>query len=106
MTASDEEAKERCIAAFSEEKTTVKRFIYQRKKKVNEEFGRKTNENVKGNRKLFWKKVSNVKGGKMESCSKIKNINGRLAQREVEVGRIWKECFENLYNIGTQDSER
>ena len=38
----------------------------------------------------------------MESCSTIKDGNGRLAKREVEVQRIWKEYFEDLYNIDTQ----
>ena len=44
-----------------EEKRKVKRFIYQSKKKVNEQFGIKINEDVNGNRKLFWKEVSNAK---------------------------------------------
>ena len=57
------------------------------------------NENVNGNRKLFWKEVSNVKGRKVETCSRIKDGNGRLAQGEDEVRRIWKEYFEDLYNI-------
>ena len=52
------------------------------KRKVNEQFGRKMNEDVNRNRKLFWNKVSNAKGGKVESCSRIKNRNERLAQGE------------------------
>ena len=76
--------------------------IYKNKKKVNEQFGRKMNEDVNGNRKLFWKEVSNVKGGNMESFSRIKDGNGRLAQGETEVRRIWKEYFEDLYNIDNQ----
>ena len=55
-------------------KRKVKSCIYQSKKKINEQFGRKMN----GNKKLFWKEVSNAKGGKVESCSKIKVENGRL----------------------------
>ena len=58
----------------------VKRCINQSKKKANEQFGRKMNEDLNGNRKLFWKEVSNVKGGKVESCSRIKDGYGRLAQ--------------------------
>ena len=42
-------------------------------------------EDVNGNRKLFWKKVSNAKGGKVESCSRIKDGNGGLARGEEEV---------------------
>ena len=80
-------------------KRKVKRCIYQCKKKVNEQFGRKMNQEMNRNRKLFWKEVS--KGGKMESCSRIKDGNGKLAQGEDEVQRCWKEYFEDLYNIGT-----
>ena len=53
-------------------------YIYQSKKKVNEKFERKMNEDVNGNRKLSWKEVSNAKGGKVESSSRTKDGNGRL----------------------------
>ena len=49
-------------------------------KELNEQFGRKMNEDVNGNRKLFWKKVSNAKRRKVESCSTINDRNGRLTQ--------------------------
>ena len=49
------------------------------------------NEDVNRNKKLFWKEVSNVKEGKVESCSRIKDGNGRLAQGEDKVRKIWKE---------------
>ena len=58
---------------------------------------------MSGNRKLFWKEMSNAKGEKAESCSRIKNGNRRLAQGEDEVRKIWKEYFEDLYNIDTQE---
>ena len=74
LVASDEEANERCMEAYRDEKIKVKRCIYRSKKKVNEQFGRKMNEYVNGNMKLFWKEVSNVKGGKVESC--VKNLEG------------------------------
>ena len=83
------------MEAYREEKRKLKRCIIQSKKKVNEQFGRKMNEDVNGNRKLFWKEVSNAKGGKVDSCSRIKDLNGRLTQREDEVRRIWKKYFEN-----------
>ena len=51
---------------YREEETKVKRCIYQSKKKVNEQFGRKRNQGVDGNRKLFWKDVK-WNGGKVES---------------------------------------
>ena len=61
------------------------------------------NEDVNGNGKSLWKEVSNAKGGKVENCSRIKNGNGRLAVEEVEMRKIWKEYFEDLYNIDTQE---
>ena len=45
LAASNEGAKERCIA-YREEKSKVKRCIYQSKKKVNEQFGKEMNEDV------------------------------------------------------------
>ena len=65
MAASDEEAKERRMEAYRKEKRRIKRYIYHRKKKVNKQFGRKINENVNGNRKLFWNEVSRTKGGEL-----------------------------------------
>ena len=82
MAASDEWAKEICMEVYREDKRKVKKCIYQSKKKVNEQFGRKWNEDVNGNKKLFWKEVTKAKGGKVESCSRIKSINWRLAQGE------------------------
>ena len=62
--------------------------------------GRKMNQDVNGNRKLLWKEVSKGNRGKMENCSRIKDGNGRLTL-EVEMQRIWKEYFEDLYSIDT-----
>ena len=47
--------------------------------------------------------MSNEKEGNAESCSIIKDGNERLAQGEDEVQKIWKEYFEDLYNIDTQE---
>ena len=66
---------------------------------VNEQFGRKMNQDVNGNRKWFWKEVRKANLGKVERWSRIKNGNGRLVLGEIEVRRIWKDYFENLYNI-------
>ena len=55
LVARNEDAKERCMEAYREEKRKVKRCIYQNKNIVNEQFGRKLNQDVKRSRKLFWK---------------------------------------------------
>ena len=50
------------------------------------------NQDVNGNRKLFWKEVS-----------RIKDRSGKFARGENKVQRIWKYYFEELYNINTQE---
>ena len=87
----------------TEEKRKVKMCIIESKNKVNEQFGRKMNEDMNGNMKLFWKEVSNAKGGKVESYNRINSGNGRLAQGDDEARKIWKEHFEDLCNIDTQE---
>ena len=76
------------MEVYREAKRKVKSCIIQSKKKINVQFGRKMNEDVYGNRKLFWKEVSSAKGGNVESYSRIKDGNGRLAQGEDEVRKI------------------
>ena len=93
------------METYKEEKGKIRRCIYQSKKKVNEQFGRKMNKDINGNRKLFWKEMSNEKGGKVESCSRKKDRNWRLVQGENEVQKMWKEYFEDLYNIDTQEQD-
>ena len=51
------------------------------------------------NGKLFRKELSKANGGKEENANRIKAVNGRLAQEEAEMRRIWKEYYEDLYNI-------
>ena len=53
------------IWKFTKKKREVKRGIYKSKKKANEQFGRKMNQYVSGNRK-FWKEVSKVNGGELQ----------------------------------------
>ena len=60
-------------------------------------------QDVNGNKKLFWKEVSKLNGGKLENSNKIKDGNGRLILEEVEVWRIWKEYYEDLYKIDIQE---
>ena len=70
---------------YKDEKKKVKICIYQSKKEVQEEFGRKMNQDVNGNRKLFWKEVTMMNRGKMENSNKIKDGNGRLVLKEAEI---------------------
>ena len=60
LEARAEATKERCMKTYKKENRKVKRCIYESKNEVNEHFGRKMNQDVNGNRKLFWKEVSKV----------------------------------------------
>ena len=61
------------------------------------------NEDVNGNKKLFWKEVSKVNGGKVDSCNRIKDGNERLELGEDEVKRIWEEYLKDLHKIDTEE---
>ena len=86
LAASDEEVKE---GVWKRTEKRRKRIKNKSQMKVNEQFESKIIEDMNGNRKLFWKEVSNTKGGKVECCSRIKDGNGKLAQGEDEVLKIW-----------------
>ena len=62
--------------------------IYYSKKNENEQPRKQINQDLNGNRKLFWKEASKVNGGKVESCNRIKDGNGKLSQGEVEIRMI------------------
>ena len=59
-----------------------------------ENFGRKKNADVNGNRKLFWKEVSNGKGGNVESYSRLKDGNGRLDRERMKCERSGKSILK------------
>ena len=72
---------------------------------MNEQFGRRMNEDVQGSRKLFWKEVRKIK---TESESKgnlqrIMNRDGNFVMNETDVKRVWREHFENLHNFGRNE---
>ena len=51
-----EVVKQGCMEAYKEERS--KDVYIRAQKEVNEQFGRKINQDVSGNRRLFWKEVS------------------------------------------------
>ena len=51
LRARDEDARERCLEVYKEENRKVKRCIYESKEEVQEQFGRKMNKDMNGNRK-------------------------------------------------------
>ena len=79
LGAKDEDAKESCLEVCKEKKRKAKRCIYQSKQNVNEQFGKKMNQDVNGNRKSFWKELSKANGEELENFNRIKHGNGGLA---------------------------
>ena len=69
------------MEVYKEEKIKVKRC----KKEVQEQFGRKMNQEVNGNKKCFWIEVCKTSGGKVENYSRIKNGKMKLALEEIKV---------------------
>ena len=49
------------------------------KREENEQFGKKKNQHVNGNYKIFLNENGKVRGGKTENCERIKDRTGRLA---------------------------
>ena len=94
MGAIDEDAREMCLEIYKEERRKIKRCIYPSKKEIQEQFERKMNYDVNGNRKLFWKKVSEANGGKVENFNRIKDGNGRIILKK-EARNIWKDHFKD-----------
>ena len=47
--------------------------------------------------------MSKANGEKGENSNRIKDGNRRLVLEEAEVRRIWKEYYEDLYNIDIQE---
>ena len=43
-----------------------------------------------------------MNGGRVESFRRIKDGNGRLTLKEDKARKIWKDYFEDVYNIDTQ----
>ena len=84
------------MEVYKEEKGKIKWCIYQSKKEVQEQFGRKISQDVNGNRKLSWKEVNNANGGKVDNSKIIKDGNGRSTLEKAEY-------YKDLCNIDTQE---
>ena len=69
---------------YKEEKRTVEKFIYEQKKGLSAQIGRKMKQGVGGNRKVFWKVGGKVNDGIKESCSEVKDRNGRMMVKNNE----------------------
>ena len=55
---------------------------------MNEQFKRKMNRNMRGNRKLFLNEISKANGEKVESCSRIKDWSSAMGK---DAGRLKTE---------------
>ena len=62
MRARDKVAKYRCMEIYKQENGKVRKYVYQSKNDVNEQFRTKMNQDINANRKLFWKDVNKADG--------------------------------------------
>ena len=58
--------------------------VYKEEKKINEQFGRRMNGDVEGNRKLFWMEARKAKRENKELLQKIVDVNGVCVSDETE----------------------
>ena len=49
------------------------------------------------------KEVDKVNGEKVENCNTIKDRTGKLVVAEDNVQKTWREYFEDLYNMDTEE---
>ena len=92
-----ETARERCITVYKKKREGYKPYI------PGENFGRKMNEDLGRDIKLFWKEVGKMNGRKVKRCIIIKEGNGKIGLGEDIVRITWKEHFTDLNNMNTKD---
>src|SRR5678815_963144 len=63
------------------------------------------NGDLQGNRKLFWKEARKVKNENKGNLLRIMNRDAAFVTDEMNVRGVWKEHFENLYNIDSNEEE-
>ena len=59
--------------------------------------------NLQGNRKLFWKEARKIKNENKGNLFRIMNSDGAFVTDEMDVKGVWREHFENLHNIGSNE---
>ena len=70
---------EKDVWKFRKKKRGWLKDVYiKARRRFMKEFGRRKNQDGKGNMKLFWKEVSKANRGKVDNSSRIKDENGKL----------------------------
>src|SRR5678816_3945389 len=64
---------------------------------------RRMNEDIQGNRKLFWKEARKVKNENRGNLLIIMNRDGAFVADQMDVRGVWRKYFENLHNIGSNE---
>ena len=80
-------------------KKVAKRDVERCKIEANERLGRKMNDDLNGNVKLFWKEVRKANGSTKSGCKRIKGRDGSMLIEEDDVKNRWREYFESLFNV-------
>lgn len=66
-------------------------------------FGRRIDDDIQENRVLIWKQIQDAMEENKENLYRIMNFNGAFITNEMKVRKRWREHFENLNNISSDE---
>ena len=87
---------------YKECRAQAKREVKLAKMRADERWGRKLTEDVKENKKMFWKEVKRTRKESSKREEQVKAEDGRMLIRQEEVSRRWGDYFENLLNVSEE----
>lgn len=87
---------------YKKQRKKVKDLVKQEKQKTWEEFGKRMEENSKGNQKLFYKTLKTLRKEKQRTTVDINDRNGQVIREEVKIKERWVEYFRELLGVEGQ----
>ena len=70
-----------------------------------QKFGETLEQNYNENQKLFWGAIKRCRRGKSCPVKHMINSDGEVIKQEDQILENWKQYFEKLHNIGTNESD-
>lgn len=84
----------------------VKDLVKEAKEKVWVNFGHDLERAGQQRNKVFWTKIKNVRnGGRKRVNGAVNDKNGNLVIGKRNVMNRWRECFEELLNVESEETE-
>lgn len=81
----------------------AKDMINTAKREGWEEFGRRMEEDSKGNQKLFFRVLKTLRKGRPSNTMQVKSKKGIMLREEAEIMERWREYFSELLNEGNEE---